>query len=400
MRHHALALADAGIDVDLIGHAEAPLDGATAQNARIRLHALPSSARRVPRVLFVAYGLWRVARDGVALAHRLATLPRPDVVLVQNPPAIPTLLVAGLVARMRGARLIVDWHNFGYAMLTLRLPPDHPVVRLARGYERAAARLADHHLCVSHAMQATLADALGVRDAVVLHDRPVRSTAPPDAAGRAPLRARLAATLDLPASDRPAALVVCPTGWTADEDVGLLLDAAAACDAALARDDGARPDLIVLLTGDGPLRATWQRRIDALALRRVHVRAHWLAPDDYPDLLAAADLGVSVHRSTSGCDLPMKIADLHGAGVPVCALDYGPCLSEMLLQSEESWRFTTADKLSRILLRLLDGVPDGAGEIAAARAELAATPQLSWRDGWTAVMAPLLVRRAADERPS
>lgn len=400
MRYHALALANAGIAVDLIGHAESPLDRATAQNARIALHALPSTARRVPRAPFVVHGLWRVARDGIALARRLATLPRPDVILVQNPPAIPTLPVAGLIARARGARLIVDWHNFGHAMLTLRLPPDHLVVRLARACERAAARLADHHLCVSHAMRHTLAATLGVHGAVVLHDRPVRSVVPADAAGRAALRARLAATLGLPAPDRPAAIVVCPTGWTADEDVGLLLDAAAACDAALARDGGAHPDLIVVLTGDGPLRETWRRRIDALALRRVHVRTHWIAADDYPDVLAAADVGVSVHRSTSGCDLPMKIADLHGAGVPVCALDYGPCLSEMLLPSEENWRFTTADALAATLLRVLAGFRDGAGELGAARAELAATPQSSWQDGWAAVVAPLLQRGAGDERPS
>jgi beta-1,4-mannosyltransferase len=137
-----------------------------------------------------------------------------------------------------------------------------------------------------------------------------------------------------------------------------------------------------------------------MASRRVHVRAHWLEAADYPDFLAAADLVVSVHRSTSGCDLPMKIADLHGAGVPVCALDYGPCLAEMLLRNEETLRFTTADELSRVLLRLLAGFPDRAHELAAARAAVISAPHLSWHEGWLATVAPILLRSSVHERSS
>lgn len=399
--YHAHALADAGLEVDLVGYLESPLDAATARHARIRVHALPAPARGGSRALFVARGLWRVVREAIALWRLLARLPRPDLILVQNPPAVPTLLVAGRMARARGARLAVDWHNFGYAMLAQRLAPGHPVVPLARAYERATARLADHHLCVSEAMREVLAADLDVHGAVVLRDHPAARFAPADAERRAALRVRFAPSLELPAIDRPVALVVSPTGWTADEDVGLLLDACVACDAALAtRADESLPDVVLVLTGDGPLRDGFRQRIARLALRRVHVRTLWLAPDGYPDFLAAADLGVSVHRSTSGCDLPMKIADLHGAGVPVCALDYGPCLTEMLLQNEESWRFTTADELSRVLLRLLAGFPSGAAELAAARAALASAPRLSWQGSWQASVAPILLRGVGSEPAS
>jgi len=394
MLYHALALADAVGDVDLVGYLETPLDSAVRDHPRIHVHPLGPPVTRLPRSMFVAYGLSRTGAQFIRLAYVLLGLPRPRTILVQNPPAIPTLAVALLAARLRGARLIVDWHNYGHAMLALRLSPRHLVVRLARRYEDGFGRRADVHLCVSRAMQQDLATRGVAGRSILLYDRPAARFAPLSGSERAASRSRILHDLGVPQRGRPLAVAVAPTSWTADEDMGLLLDAVGRYDSVAGADAGL-PDLLVLLTGTGPLREEFLRRASAVTFEHVHLRARWLEAAEYPTALAVADLGLSLHRSASGLDLPMKVADLLGAGVPVCALGYAPCLAEVVHPGRNGVVFTTAAELATCLSELLRDHQEAGGPLARLRAHILTERHERWDEAWRAAVQPLF----GDGRP-
>ncbi len=52
--------------------------------------------------------------------------------MAKNPPSIPTLALVWLVGKLRGSKVIIDWHNLGYSILALNLGPNHLFVRLAK----------------------------------------------------------------------------------------------------------------------------------------------------------------------------------------------------------------------------------------------------------------------------
>ncbi|HEY8926834.1 MAG TPA: glycosyltransferase [Polyangia bacterium] len=399
MQYHALALAREGASVDLIGYRGHPPDRAVSDHPRIRVHLLPEPWRhRAPRRMFALAALGDLAAQAAQVTRiLLAARPPFDVLLVQNPPAFPTLAVARLVARARRCGLVVDWHNFGADLLALRMGAGAPVVRLARAIERALGRGGAFHLCVSDAMAARLAESWGVAGARVLRDRPAKTVAPLPLAARQQLFDRYGLPLQAGAPDRPA-LIVTSSSWTADEDFGVLLEAMRALDVAPPLAGGPSPRLLFVMTGAGAERTAWERRIAALGLARVQVRTVWLDAEDYPRLLAAADLGVCLHRSASGVDLPMKIADMFGAGLPVCALDYGPVLRELVSVGANGRLFSTGTELAAQITQLLDGFPGPAPALEALRRGVARLATESWGDGWRREALPLFL--ACGARPA
>jgi beta-1,4-mannosyltransferase len=153
------------------------------------------------------------------------------------------------------------------------------------------------------------------------------------------------------------------------------------------------PAILAIITGKGPQRQHYLECIAALEAQGklgggssgVTVVAAWLPLRDYAALLGAADLGVSLHVSSSGVDLPMKVLDMFGAGLPVvgwCDGDGGSggldgdedggkttggggfasAWGELVKEGVNGRGFGDAAQLGRLLIELFGGQGQGQGD--------------------------------------
>ncbi|CAI5477188.1 unnamed protein product [Closterium sp. Yama58-4] len=122
------------------------------------------------------------------------------------------------------------------------------------------------------------------------------------------------------------------------------------------------PNLAFIVTGKGALRSHYEAKMRRLRLRHVSFRTAWLAPEDYPRLLGSADLGVSLHTSSSGLDLPMKVVDMFGCGVPVCAISYS-CIHELVKDGTNGLLFSDSSELASQLIDIFCGFPEGSAAL-------------------------------------
>ncbi|CAE6520487.1 unnamed protein product [Rhizoctonia solani] len=417
----------------------------------------------LPRQLFILAAPVKLAIQAISLLWTLLfRIPTPEYILVQNPPSIPTLILVQLVCWLRGCKLVIDWHNLGYSILALRLGEKHRLVKLAKLIERTFGKRAFLHLFVTDAMKKKLVQEWKLEgQTLTLHDQPpshfrrstpvethdvsnehlIRSQSSPITQLFNRLQQSLPSSVQsfLPQShppstspftktvsstsvmsgfdpvfpvtsgiilreDRPA-LVVSSTSWTPDEDFSFFLEMLKKYE--LRAKAGGLPKLLALITGKGPLRDYYMRQIARLEradkwewVRCVSV---WLEPEDYPVLLGSADLGVSLHSSSSGLDLPMKVVDMFGCSLPVCALDF-ECLDELVKNGVNGLTFKTADELTDQVTKLLSDFPD-TNQLDVLRQGLRkrtriSTPSLTdddqpkwndWTDNWNAFVRPVLL---------
>jgi beta-1,4-mannosyltransferase len=396
MLFHARALAGEGLDVDLIGTEAGELPAFIRDNSRIAVHALADAATRGDADASERRSLIAMFGRGIRLLFSLARLlvwrlPAPSLILVQNPPGVPTMATAWLAARLRGACFAVDWHNLTSAMLEMRLGPRHALVGLTARYEGLFGRAADVNLFVSSHMQQSLRDRFRVTGHV-FRDRPADIFVPLDDAERQRVRASVLTRFGGSAGAE-SPLVVSATSWTADENLDLLLEALRRYDAHARLDHRADqlPSLAVLITGNGPLKRAFEAQVAARPMEHVAIRTAWIEAEEYPRVIAAADLGICCHTSASGLDLPMKVTDMFGAGIPVCAYDYGPCLRELVHPGMNGVLFTTSEECCSQLERLLAGGPGSNAILAALKGGVRESATTSWSAGWAAeARAPLL----------
>uniref|UniRef100_A0A7N8WMA5 Chitobiosyldiphosphodolichol beta-mannosyltransferase n=1 Tax=Mastacembelus armatus TaxID=205130 RepID=A0A7N8WMA5_9TELE len=334
-------------------------------------------------------------------------------ILMQNPPGLPSIAVAWLVCILRGSRLIIDWHNYGYTIMALNHGQRHPVVQLAKWYEHFFGPMATHNLCVTNAMKDDLQKNWGIK-ATTLYDRPASifretplklqhelfmrlANAYPQFQHSSSENVRVERTIfsvrDLDdntvtlRAERPA-LLLSSTSWTEDEDFSILLTALEEYEGFI--NGGALlPSLVCVITGKGPQKEHYRKLIDSLHLEHVKICTPWLEAEDYPVLLASADLGVCLHKSSSGLDLPMKVVDMFGCCLPVCAIHFS-CLHELVKHEENGLIFKDSHELAEQFKSLLSDFPSSDGRLGLFRRNLRASRGQSWDDNWNQNVLPLI----------
>lgn len=179
-------------------------------------------------------------------------------------------------------------------------------------------------------------------------------------------------------------LIMSSTSWSEDEDFDILIDAVTELDGILKQmehvwpcninsnsdtennDRASKSDenmkdqqqrnwnirkMVVAVTGKGPLKAMYEKRFEILnakVLKYIRFKTLWLEAVDYPLFVGYADLGICLHTSTSGMDLPMKVLDMYGSCVPVCAVKY-ECIDELVQHNKNGLLFQNSTELCRQL---------------------------------------------------
>lgn len=328
------------------------------------------------------------------LLHLLAA--NANIFICQNPPSIPTLALAQILCFLRNTRLIIDWHNFGYTVLALKLGSSHPLVKVSRWYEMLFAQCATIHLTVTNAMAGVLRGSFRARAPIIcLHDRPASHFQPLTSNARSAFLSGLAETASEAESIRTGRtrLLVSSTSWTPDEDFSLFLHALIEYSTLATTTHPQLPEILAIITGKGPQKDFYLQQIEELKksdkLEMVNIKTIWLSTKDYAALLASADLGISLHTSSSGVDLPMKVLDMFGAGTPVLGWDRYKSWSELVNDDSNGKGFGSSEELARILVDLF-GTGEGEAALVKLKDGAMAEGKTRWEDVWGPRMGTLL----------
>ncbi|XP_034255982.1 chitobiosyldiphosphodolichol beta-mannosyltransferase [Thrips palmi] len=395
MQYHALSLAKEGFDVDLIGYAGSEPVPELREHPNVRFIYMSPS----PDIKSAAFLPFKVLWQFCTLLAALFCKPKSHYVLLQNPPAVPAMIVCWFYCFCVNSSFVVDWHNYGFSIMALSLGENHVLVRIYRWIEFYFGAKAAAHLCVTKAMREDLKKNWNI-NATTLYDRPPEIFRPISIKEEHELFLRLGVDFEDFRSglketrftratqdgqyelrdDRPG-LLVSSTSWTEDEDFGILLEALEAYETKRASGKSGLPPLVCVITGKGPMKHYYCNLVAGMKWRHVQVITPWLQPQDYPCILASADLGVCLHTSSSGLDLPMKVVDMFGCCLPVCAIKF-KCLDELVKHEQNSLVFRDSEELSQQIINWFHNFPAPNAKVSSFRAELQQFQALRWHDNW------------------
>lgn len=178
MQYHALSLSKLpNSRVTLAGLCGERCHSTIASQKNIHIYNIADEAwswtNRLMRVHFITYVIFAVVKLFLQFfflsyhMFRIVIWERAEYLLVQNPPALPTLTIAWMITRLPfcKCKLVVDWHNYGYTLMTLGNDANKGklkrVIRwlaqmVYKIVEIGFGRLGDAHLCVSEAFKKDL----------------------------------------------------------------------------------------------------------------------------------------------------------------------------------------------------------------------------------------------------
>ncbi|XP_014237472.1 chitobiosyldiphosphodolichol beta-mannosyltransferase [Trichogramma pretiosum] len=411
MQYHAASFLKEGYEVEIVGYHDTKLIDELQGNAKLKVHRLSSPPKLDE---YVTKALWfgiKIVWQSLDLLYALFFKCDSSFLLLQNPPAVPTIPICWFYCLIKKIEFTIDWHNYAHTIMAISLSNTHPLVRLAKYLEMYYGTKATNHFCVTKAMQEDLSKNYNIK-AKVLYDRPAEKFRSISLSEKHELLMRLMKTQEdcdafksndenstaltkevdgdiILQNERPA-MIVSSTSWTPDEDFSTLIKALCNYDKLCKETNSPYPNLICVITGKGELKQFYRQVIKNENLKHVKVLMPWLQDSDYPKLLASADLGISLHTSSSGLDLPMKIVDMFGCGLPVCAINF-PCLSELVRDNENSLVFTNSEELTehfKTWFRNFPNDPQQQKLCSQFKNELHKFQDCRWHENWTSVALP------------
>jgi len=378
MLNHCLSLTDSFEEINevsLIGFNGGDIRSDISTNPKIKQYyisqGLNKLLRKLPRFLFIFVALIKIITQVLSLLWILFRIPKFKFLILQNPPGIPAMLICWIVCKIRGSKFIIDWHNYGYTILKVNNRPQF-LVNLACKYEKYLGKKSDVNFCVSQAEKRDLKKEFGI-EAVCLPDRPVKGlfkflneNEANELYKKYPNE--LSSLIDsyLPENKNKKPIVmISSTSWTPDEDFNMLLDSfikteEMILDHIVDKDQKTFGNItedkikkvLFLITGRGPLRSKFMKRVSEIKLKFFEVKSIWLESDDYPKLLSLVDLGVSLHYSSSGIDLPMKVVDMFSGCLPVASIYYDTIV-ELVEENKNGFLFKNDKDLCKILKNVI-----------------------------------------------
>ncbi|KYQ88691.1 glycosyltransferase [Tieghemostelium lacteum] len=424
MTYHALSLSNMpAVDkVHMVGYSETKAHPLIANNDKVDIHPIrvfPISMSRTKSLLLWPFiSVAKVLYQIIQLMWILLFVCRNiNYVLVQSPPAIPTVFALQIICFLCRCKLIIDWHNLGYTLLQLSLSKSerHPIIRVAKWIERVFGRCAYAHLFVTEAMKDYLSTQWNLKGTLkVFHDKasPIfknlqiseqiefleefKQNYLSDAKDEQFLqmvidnkKQRLNNTTSKQKNvgdENLASLIISSTSWTEDEDFSVLLRSIKDYEV----DSQLKHRLLFIITGKGPKKDYYLEEIRKLNLQKCRVISVWLESRDYPLLLGSADVGVSLHNSSSGIDLPMKVVDMFGCCLPVLAVNF-KAINELVQHERNGLIFNDSKQLYSYLKRLFSTFNSSNNTLSQMKQSLIQDRKVNtWESSWNSIVSPLI----------